>query len=80
MTRYGAGVRVALFVPCYVDQLCPDVALSALELLEAQKNIAAHGAIEERFAGDVRSATPEEPLDPGFRPISAQSGQRRAQW
>jgi L-lactate dehydrogenase complex protein LldE len=29
-------MRVALFVPCYVDQLCPDVALSALELLEAQ--------------------------------------------
>jgi L-lactate dehydrogenase complex protein LldE len=30
-----ALMRVALFVPCYVDQLCPDVALSALELLEA---------------------------------------------
>lgn len=29
-------MRVALFVPCYVDQLCPDVALAALELLEAQ--------------------------------------------
>lgn len=29
-------MRVALFVPCYVDQLCPDVALSALELLEAR--------------------------------------------
>jgi L-lactate dehydrogenase complex protein LldE len=28
-------MRVALFVPCYVDQLCPDVALAALELLEA---------------------------------------------
>lgn len=28
-------MRVALFVPCYVDQLCPDVALSTLEVLEA---------------------------------------------
>lgn len=27
--------RVALFVPCYIDQLYPDVAWAALELLEA---------------------------------------------
>lgn len=29
-------MRVALFVPCYVDQLYPDVALASLELLEAR--------------------------------------------
>lgn len=28
--------RVALFVPCYVDQLYPDVAFATLELLESQ--------------------------------------------
>ncbi len=28
--------RVALFVPCYIDQLYPDVGFAALELLEAQ--------------------------------------------
>jgi L-lactate dehydrogenase complex protein LldE len=28
--------RVALFVPCYVDQLYPDVGFAALELLESQ--------------------------------------------
>jgi L-lactate dehydrogenase complex protein LldE len=27
-------VRVALFVPCYVDQLWPDVGLAAAEVLE----------------------------------------------
>ncbi|MGH0036556.1 MAG: (Fe-S)-binding protein [Myxococcota bacterium] len=27
-------MRVALFVPCYVDQLCPDAGWAALELLE----------------------------------------------
>jgi len=31
--RSPAG-RVALFVPCYIDQLFPDVALATLELLE----------------------------------------------
>lgn len=30
-----AGLRVALFVPCYIDQLYPDVAWAALEVLEA---------------------------------------------
>ena len=41
-----------------------------VSLAEAQRNIATHGAIEERFAGDVRPATEEEPLDAGFRPIT----------
>lgn len=49
----------------------PDLAggKNAVSLKEAQRNIASVGAIEERFAGDVRPATDEEPMDPGFRPI-----------
>jgi len=31
-----SALRVGLFVPCYVDQLRPDVGLATLELLEAQ--------------------------------------------
>src|SRR5262245_43131388 len=31
---YGARVRVALFVPCYVDQLFPRVAWASVALLE----------------------------------------------
>jgi len=34
-------MRVALFVPCYVDQLYPDVGFASLELLEA------HGVVAE---------------------------------
>jgi hypothetical protein len=44
---------------------------NAVSLAEAQRNIKTFGAIEERFAGDVRPATEEEPLDPDFRPILA---------
>jgi L-lactate dehydrogenase complex protein LldE len=33
---YARAVRVALFVPCYVDQLWPDVGLAAVEVLERQ--------------------------------------------
>lgn len=42
---------------------------NAVSLAEAQRNVQALGAIEERFASDVRPATAEEPLDPSWRPI-----------
>ncbi len=50
----------------------PDLAggKNAVSLREAQHNVATVGAIEARFAGDVRPATVEEPLDFDFRPIS----------
>jgi hypothetical protein len=38
-------------------------------LAEAQRNYAKFGAIEERFAGDVRQPTDDEARDPEFRPI-----------
>lgn len=31
--REGAGVKAALFVPCYVDQIYPEVAVSAVRIL-----------------------------------------------
>lgn len=34
MPGYAGGVEVALFVPCYVDQLAPSVGLAALRVLE----------------------------------------------
>lgn len=43
---------------------------NAVSLVEAQRNFAKLGAIEERFAGDVRAPTPNEPLDPEWRPIA----------
>ena len=45
-------------------------ATNAVSLLEAQQTYAELGAIEERFVNDVRPATTEEPLEPGFRPIN----------
>ncbi|HEY4106034.1 MAG TPA: CPCC family cysteine-rich protein [Polyangiaceae bacterium] len=41
-----------------------------VSLSEAQKNVREFGAIEERFAGDVRAPSAEESLDPEWRPIS----------
>ena len=38
-------------------------------LAEAQRNYAKYGAIEERFAGDVRKPTAADALDAEFRPI-----------
>jgi len=38
-------------------------------LAEAQQNYAQFGAIEQRFAGDVRKPTAEDGRDPDFRPI-----------
>ena len=43
---------------------------NAVSLVDAQQNFANLGAIEERFVGDVRPATVEEPLDPEWRPIT----------
>jgi hypothetical protein len=42
-----------------------------VSLVEAQRNFARIGAIEERFVGDVRPPAPDEPLDPAWRPIEA---------
>jgi hypothetical protein len=42
---------------------------NAVSLLEAQKNFRDAGAIEARFAGDVRPPTEAEPRDPELRPI-----------
>jgi len=38
-------------------------------LIEAQQSYIRCGASEERFVGDVRPPTTEEPLDPDWRPI-----------
>lgn len=43
---------------------------NAVSLREAQANYAKFGAIEARFAEDVRKPTSEDELDPGFRPIA----------
>jgi hypothetical protein len=42
---------------------------NAVSLIEAQRNFAKYGAIEERFMGDVRKPLEDEPLDTGFRAI-----------
>ena len=42
---------------------------NSVSLIEAQQNRDKFGAIEERFACDVRPATPEEPLDPTWHAI-----------
>ena len=38
-------------------------------LVESQRNFIRFGAMEERFVGNVRAASPDEPIDPGWRPI-----------
>lgn len=40
-------------------------------LQEAQQNVLRFGAIEERFAGDVRPPEASEPKDPEWRPIDS---------
>ena len=45
-------------------------ATNVVSLAEAQRNYAKFGAIEERFAGDVRKPEASDVLDPGFRPLS----------
>ncbi|WDN57574.1 hydrolase (plasmid) [Streptomyces clavuligerus] len=42
---------------------------NAVCLMEAQANYRRYGAMEERFVTKVRPAAPNEPLDPGFRPV-----------
>ncbi len=44
---------------------------NAPSLATAQQNYAKHGAIEERFVGDVRPPNADEPRDPEWRPIAA---------
>jgi hypothetical protein len=41
-----------------------------LSLIDSQHNYQQFGAIEERFTNQVRSATADEPLDPGWRAIA----------
>ena len=38
-------------------------------LIDGQRNYRDMGAIEFRFAGKVRAATPDEPVEDGWRPI-----------
>lgn len=45
-------------------------ATNLMSLVDAQQSYAKLGAIDERFVGDVRKPTADEPLDPGFRPIA----------
>ena len=47
----------------------PD-ATNLMSLVDAQSSYRKLGAIDERFAEDVRKPTADEPLDPGFRPIA----------
>jgi Cysteine-rich CPCC len=44
-------------------------ATNVVSLAAAQANYAKFGAIEERFAGDVRKPTADDARDPEFRPI-----------
>ena len=46
-------------------------ATNVVSLKQAQAGYASFGAIEERFAGDVRQPTSEDTRDPDFRPIEA---------
>jgi hypothetical protein len=39
-------------------------------LIEAQRNFIEFGAMEARFVGHVRPAGPNEPIDPGWRPVN----------
>jgi hypothetical protein len=43
---------------------------NVMSLIEAQRNFARIGAIDERFVGDVRAPAEDEPLDPDWRPIA----------
>lgn len=45
-------MRVALFVPCYVDQLYPDVGFASLELLAAH-GVAAEVPVQQACCGQV---------------------------
>jgi hypothetical protein len=38
-------------------------------LVEGQRNYSEMGAMEFRFIGNVRIAAPDEPIEPGWRPI-----------
>lgn len=38
-------------------------------LIDSQRNFAKFGAMEPGFVGNVRAATDDEPLDPGWRPV-----------
>lgn len=42
---------------------------NVVSLAEAQRNYAEFGAIEQRFAGDVRQPTGDDVRDPDFRPL-----------
>lgn len=46
-------------------------ATNVVSLMQAQSGYAQYGAIEERFAGDVRKPSAEDTRDPEFRPIEA---------
>lgn len=46
-------------------------ATNVVSLVRAQAAYAEHGAIEERFAGDVRKPNADDVKDPNFRPIDA---------
>ena len=35
-------MRVGLFIPCYVDQLKPDVGMATVQLLEEQGSFLSH--------------------------------------
>jgi L-lactate dehydrogenase complex protein LldE len=45
-------MRVALFIPCYIDQLYPDVGFACLELLEAQ-GVSAQVPAQQTCCGQV---------------------------
>lgn len=45
-------------------------ATNVMSLVDAQLSYARCGAVDERFAADVRKPSAEEPLEEGFRPIS----------
>ncbi len=59
---------------------------NAPSLVDSQRNVVLHGAMEARFAGNVRQPTLNEPVDPAWRPVDPAlddfepRGAREAEW
>src|SRR5262249_20426211 len=63
--------KICFWEDDFVQLLSPDLAGGAnmVSLIEAQRNYAAIGAMEERFKQHVRAAGPDDVRDPLWRPL-----------
>lgn len=52
----GRSLRVGLFIPCYIDQLYPDVGLATVEVLE-QQGVAVDFPVEQTCCGQPMANT-----------------------